>query len=75
MASVRSNHGPEAGDLRDLAAGNAAKRVDVAHRATEGVEVADNVLKDSSGANLANVSDQSISERDAARRALLDKIQ
>lgn len=66
--SIRSNKSNEAGDLRDLAAGNAQLRKDAAVRAETGTEVANGQLVDSSGAAINSVSNLSLEEQVAAKR-------
>lgn len=69
MVGVRSNHGPEAGDLRDSAAGNAQRRANEVEGAVQGGDSVPDFL-DSSLNAIASVSPLSQEERDAAKEVM-----
>lgn len=69
MPSIRSNHGPEAGDLRDLAAGNAQRRATDIEAAVQGGDSVPAFL-DSSLNAIADVSPLSFEEREDAKKVV-----
>lgn len=69
MAGVRSNHGPEAADLRELAAGLAQRRANEIEGSVQGGDSVPAYL-DSSLAAIANVSPLTFEERETAKEVV-----
>ena len=69
MASIRGNHGPEADDRRELAAGKAQQNADQVERSVQGGDSVPALL-DSSSAAISNVSPLEWEEREASKGAV-----